>query len=114
MVIYITFECFIKCILENVAKFQKDDDGQIFYSMIEYLNDCSNRIMQLNYEYTLYLRELYSLLCFLKVHDCLVKNENLKENIIKGYFIILNQECTNLYEGNYNEGNNLLKREFEF
>ena len=114
MIIYITFECFIKCILENVAKFQKDDDGQIFYSMIEYLNDCSNRIMQLNYEYTLYLRELYSLLCFLKVHDCLVKNGNLKENIIKGYFTILNQECTNLYEGNYNEGNNLLNREFEF
>ena len=27
MIIYITFECFIKCILENVAKFQKDDDG---------------------------------------------------------------------------------------
>ena len=66
--------------------------------MIEYLNDCSNRIMQLNYEYTLYLRELYSLLCFLKVHDCLVKNGNLKENIIKGYFTILNQECANLYE----------------
>ena len=114
MVIYKTFECIIKCILENIVNFQKDDDGQIFYSMIEYLNDCSNRIMQLNFEYTLYLRELYSLLCFLKVHDSLLKNGNLKENIIKEYFSILNQECRNLYEGNVNEGNNLLKREFEY
>ena len=114
MVIYKSFECIIKCILENVVNFQKDDDGQIFYSMIEYLNDCSNRIMQLNFEFTLYLREIYSLLCFLKVHDSLLKNGNLKENIIKEYFSILNQECGNLYEENVNEGNNLLNREFEY
>ena len=38
----------------------------------------------------------------------------IKENIIKEYFSILNQECGNLYEENVNEGNNLLNREFEY
>ena len=86
MVIYKTFECIIKCILENIVNFQKEDDGQIFYSMIEYLNDCSNRIMQLNFEYTLYLRELYSLLCFLKVHDCFRKKWKFKRKYYKRIF----------------------------
>ena len=112
--IYIVFECLIKIILNKIETFEDKNDGEKLNKMIEFLNDISNNILQLNYEFILYLREIYTLLCFIKVHEALTKSGKSSLNNIKEYLRNINKQFKCLYEGNEPQSKTLLNKECNF